>query len=279
MKYYKLMIAALVLAAVCCLCGCNPTVTVDIDCIGLAEDEMAFVLIYPAEGDELRKNIDEDTAGSAVFRDDKDGFVLAEQIPDVDFVDRLDRKIRLGFGDRFTRMDFCKKYKTIRIAVCDDRWQIKSISEDFDVFCKDKHAIVTEARYDSATGEFQREKLERRDYKGTSSAEIYGVLLMVSIPLDIVLLTVMLVFNARKRPVKELTLWLTFGLLSLPNIALSVFYIAENTVPYLNINDDRFDGGDIITLIVMNFAWLLAWGGLIIYQVNKGRYTYEVKEE
>ena len=104
-----------------------------------------------------------------------------------------------------------------------------------------------------------------------SSEEIYILLIFFAVPADLILFVVLLVFNSKQRPVTDLVLWLIFGILSLPSLAVSVFYIAEHTVPYLNINDEPFDQYNIMALITMNITWLMAWGALIVYQVNKGR--------
>lgn len=277
MKRYKLMIGALVILAALIFGGCQPQYSITINLDGLEQGERVFVLVYPAEGDDIAEIADEDIAGSAVYRDDKDGFVLAEQIPSVGGVDFFgaddvkEKHIDVYFYDKDDRKDFCKKYKTIRIATCDDRWQITNVSKDIELWCTDKHGFVVEGEYDCDTGQFFRKELEKRDYHGMDNSEIYILLLTLAVPADLILFIVLLVFNSKQRPVKDLTLWLTFGLLSLPSLALTGFYIAESTVPYLNVNDDHFGSSDIMILIIMNFTWLMAWGALIIYQVNKGR--------
>ena len=47
-------------------------------------------------------------------------------------------------------------YEKVRVAVCDDKWQVLSVSGDFNVKCKDKFAVVTVINIDrmSATATF-----------------------------------------------------------------------------------------------------------------------------
>lgn len=282
MRKYKLLIIALTLCTVCMLCGCGPSPHIDIECNGLEEGDRVFVLVRPAEGEKLHEPEESDLIGSEVYTADKDGFVLAEQMYNPyteQFVTEPEPECSLVFGAKSDRLIFCEKHKVIRLAVCDDKWHIKKISGDIEVCCSDKHAVVTAGKYDISTDSFERTDIVRRTYWGWDNMVIYIILILGSWFTNAVLFISMLVLIKKRRPVKTMTLNMWFGSMSVFNVLVTMFLLAEKLVPYLNIKDAPFILSDIGAVILINALWVIDLWLLIIYRSRKKRGLYDIKSE
>ena len=115
MKKRMLLLFIPILFAVCFFCGCRPEYNITINIEGLEKGERVFVLVDPADGDDIAEITDEDIKGSGVYRADKDGFVLAEQIPSVmsasfnGYEEDKDEYVKVSFASKDERTEFCEK--------------------------------------------------------------------------------------------------------------------------------------------------------------------------
>ncbi|WP_294481076.1 hypothetical protein [uncultured Ruminococcus sp.] len=275
MKKRNILLLIPIMLALFCFCGCAPDVSIDIECNGLEEGESVFVLTRPTDDEELKVPEDADLTGSEIYTAEKDGFVLAEQTSEpfsVNFSNNAHPiKCSLVFRTTDSRMDFCENHKVMRLAVCDENWKIKNISDDIELVCSDKHAVVVEGKYNVKTGSFERTELIRRSYRGLSSRSLYIVLIFWEWTTNAVLFFVMLVFIFKERPVSQVTVGLWFGLMSLFNVPVIVLYLAESLVPYLNIYDEPFGKWKICTVLCLNSLWIADWLLLLIYHFRRKR--------
>jgi hypothetical protein len=261
--------------ALFCLCGCGLSPHIDIECDGLEEGESVFVLTRPTDDEELKEPKDADLTGSEIYTADKDGFVLAEQTSEpfsVKIGSEDNQPVySLVFRTKDSRLDFCENHKLMRLAVCDENWNIKNISDDIELVCSDKHAAVIGGKYNAKTGSFERTELIRRSYRGVSSRSLYIGLIFWEWVTNAVLFFVMLVYIFKKRPVSQVTVGLWFGLMSLFNVPVTVLYLAESLVPYLNIYDEPFSRWKLCTVLCLNSLWIADWLLLLLYHFRRKR--------
>ena len=258
MRKYKLLIVALILGTVCMLCGCVPGVSIDIECNGLEEGERVFVLLKPTDEDNLRVPEDADITGSEIYTADKDGFVLADQMydPNVRFGTESLKGYQKGshtvcsmhFGSAEKMAEFCKEHKVMRLAVCDDRWRIKQISDDIDLIYSNGKEVLDSGRFYAGTCIF--EKTGTTSGKGGNigtavSAVFIYFLEIVAWSANFLLLIVMIVISKKRHLPDPFGVTVLFSLFSLIDLILVVLYLMG------------FGLIGIVMFIPVNFPWIL----------------------
>ncbi len=274
MRNYKLLIVAFVLVVVGMLCGCSYNESIDIECDGLEEDERVFVLVKPTDDDELRTPDDADITGSEIYTAGKDGFVLAEQLREPISVEISGEQPQLNcsliFKDSESRRNFCEKHKVIRLAVCDDRWRIKKISDDIDVFFPEEYEVLDAGRYYVGTGEFENTDIVSAI--DTSRVRASGAILCFAAffllwPINAVQFIVMLVMTSKKRQSKPRNVFLWFGVLSVPNLFFSKLYLSAVDVFDLILHNSRSLPDALSGLLLIDFPWLAELLLLLVWYI------------
>ncbi|HCJ42412.1 hypothetical protein [uncultured Ruminococcus sp.] len=250
------------------LCGCTPVSTLEFTCDDMPAGWSMFVLVRPHESDEVIEVSDDDLRNSEIGKFDTDGWCIAERIQHVGAEHNAEMTALYIDGDH-DREGFCEKHRKVRIAIVDDKWQVQRVSDEFDIFCEDKYAIVTKAAVNAQSLDISRTKLEKRSYpEGLDSLKI--LLALGSIGTGLILMVVMAVFLEKKKTPDRVSASATFVALSVCNVLLTVWYLVEELVPYLDIDDSGFTLFDLQALAFFNGFWLVGTA-LYVLVMRKAR--------
>lgn len=262
MKKLRILAVIFMLAAVCCLSGCLPTTYFRVISDDLPENESLFILLRPQENDTLLEVLDDDIRNSAIGSFEDDGWVIAERVTDAPV--HHYKSADVEFQTKDDLIDFCEKYKSIRVARCSDTFEIIDITNEFPIVCSDKFAVVSSANYHTDIGTLESMDLFKRHYFGMDGFDL-GVLMVLiwiaTVTADIWGSVAIILVSEKKREHSKFLLWLVFGFCSIGHIFMTVFYLVTILDPYYNIDGNRLD---IINLVTIDVTWVMSLIFIII---------------
>ena len=272
MKKQKLLLFIPLFIIMLALCGCDNRSSVTVMFGHDNVSDRALVLLQPQEGDVIVDAQDEDLRGSAVHRYDTGGWVIAERIDSLN-THSTKNGAYIDFLDKKELVEFCEKYKSMKIAYCDESWKPVKISGEIQLVCKKKYAVVSGIQYNPEYNDYIVTERTERLYPGGHTAGSF--LLDLSVLAWLVgggLIVAMIVFAAKKPPAGKGITLIVFFAMSLPSAANVTVYLLRYISPYFNYDDSVFEIWDIVLMAVMNAPWFIALVLLIIALVNKKRY-------
>ncbi len=263
-KRRLLSLPVVVLLAVCCFCGCTPCAYLTVECKDMSEHQQIFILVQPLEDDELCDTDDADLKNSEIYSYDEDGWIVTERLSGFHTL-HSQTGVDLEFSSSDKLRDFCEKHKKIKVASCNDKWQAVTVSDEFDVLCKDKFAVVQKISMDKWSGGLQREELLKRKFMGSLDQLTLGLMMtLLSWVFDFILMIELCIFLSKKHRPRRSTALISFGLMSIFNVVLLAVCLFEYVVPYFNVDDSRFGASEAQMLIFLEFPWLVCWGLLVL---------------
>lgn len=265
---FKILTVIMLLAAVCCLSGCVPVKFFQVISDDLPENESLFILLRPQENDKISEIQDDDIRNSAIGSFEDDGWVIAERVTDAPV--HHYKSADVEFQNKDNLIDFCEKYKSIRVARCSDSFEIIDITDEFSIVCSDKFAVVSSANYHSDTGTLEGTGVFKRHYFGLDGFDLNVLMVLIwiaTVTADIWGSVAMMLVSDKKREHSKFLLWLVFGFCSLGHIFMTVFYLVTILDPYYNVDGHSLD---IINLLIIDVTWVMGLIFLII-GLNKSK--------
>ncbi len=250
------LVVIIVCLAALALGGCVPDRYLRFVNEDLPEGWGMYLLIEPQAGDEVTEAEDDDLKNSEIGQYDEDGCYISERIEGMDTFHRADMTT-LHFRSRYMMEEFCKKYRKVRIAITDDKGRVLRVSDDYDILCRDKYAIVVTTEVDTQTAELKCKALERRHIFGEYDDFLMVVLWVGAIASGIVLTAVMIVCLAVKNKPSRIVAAIAFVLMSICSVLLTTWQLIYCLVPYYDINDKGLTEFVLRDIFTENISWLV----------------------
>lgn len=256
------------------LTGCTPDAAFDVTVRNLPEGERAYLLLIPPDGVSLSDSAPEEMKGTALDRYDTDGFVCAEY----HLADALrmngsqnGQTLRFWFAEENGLRSFCETYREFRIARCDSRGDVLSVSPSVSLCPSGKFAYAFRFTYDVNTDTAEETAWIGKTVFGISLAEwIFGMLLL-TLPACALMLVIFAVMRiaARKNGMKTRACQTVSAICSLPPLLLNVLLLLER-IPYFRTDSSLMQAVGLRTVLAADLIWLasLLICGCVYYRSN-----------
>ena len=273
-KNRPILLAAMLVMLCCMFCGCTPTRYFTVVYDEIPESESVYILVKIENKSQLVSAGDEKLESSPIYNYEEDGWVIADRVRGLSETQHYKNTSSIQFSDEDELIDFCEKYKSVRVAYCDQELNPVSVTNQYSLLCKNKFAAVERMKFDIDGNRLETVEITKRNFfNDMGSDEVLILATVLTWLADIGLVIVLAIFAAQKPPMKPPVTIGAFCGISLFNVVLTSFFLMQYLDPYYNIEGDEFGKLELVVLALMNAPWLVAWVMLIVWILNRSRYT------